>query len=126
MKNSFFALLLVCFSFLSYSQESVAFDNLGTYELLPNAKVTYPFNKVIVMSEQLDLYMDNQHIQTLSLLGMDEKLRYKVIQTYPELAAEKKQYAEMNITYVLNENGILQVQVHGTKVSEEHFLKKID
>ena len=126
MKNSFFALLLVCTSFFAYSQQEKVFNNQGSYELLPNQKVIYPFNKVNVLNEKIDLYMDNNLVQSLGLLEVDEKLNYKVMQTFPVLSEEQKPYGVMTITYVVNKDGILHVQVHGTKVSEEHFLKGID
>jgi hypothetical protein len=126
MKNSFFALLFIFVSFITYSQQEKAFSNQGSYELLPNSKVIYLFNKVNVLNEKIDLYMDNNLVQTLSLIEADEKMRYKVIQTFPVLTEEQKPYGVMTITYIVNEDGILHVQVHGTKVSEEHFLKKID
>jgi hypothetical protein len=125
MKISLFAILFVCSSFFVYCQQEKVFNNQGSYELLPNQKVIYPFNKVNVLNNKIDLYMDNNLVQSLGLLEVDEKLNYKVMQTFPVLSEELMLYGVMTISYVVNENGILHVQVHGTKVSEEHYLKRI-
>ena len=125
MKKTIFTAIFSLFTVLLFAQVQVDVPYQGAYNLIPNEKVSYDFNKVIVDETSMTLLLNEEIIRSLLFKSYDEKSGYYVSQTFPVLSEDMRQYGELNLRVDTTSEGHLHVLVNGPGSNAEHFLKKV-
>ncbi|MES2798815.1 MAG: hypothetical protein V4638_02260 [Bacteroidota bacterium] len=118
--------LLLVFSVLTMFGFSQEFSSQiqGKFEILPNAKISYPFNIVKIDKNVISLMNSDQIVQVLMLKEDQKDNVYLVEQISPVPVTEDDKFkATMNIKVAQNENGTISVNVYGNKNHGSFLLK---
>jgi hypothetical protein len=121
-------LTLLCLSIIAtplFSQ-SLKFPFVGSYDLLPNEKVMYEFNKAEIAENSLKLFMNNMVYRCYDLTQIDDQGRYLIMQTFPMLPDEYKDHGNLKVVARITEEGLLHVLVNGPGTHTEHYFRKIN
>ena len=125
LKKLLTATLFVIASYISYAQTNWNFPHTGTFELLPNSKITYPYDKVTIVDNFFTLYTGENVFGVYVLTGYSESNGYRV-EPAVSAGSSGSESPVIHIKMSLTEDGKLYTLVSGQGANAEHYFVKID
>lgn len=125
IKELLTATLFVIVSSISYAQTNGNFPYTGTFELLPNSKLTYPYDKVTIADNSFTLYTGENVFGVYVLTSYSESNGYKV-EPATNAGGSGSESPVIHIKMSLTEDGKLHTLVSGQGANAEHYFVKID
>lgn len=125
MKRLYCLVIFLTLTIFGFSQEFNSEIN-GTFELIPNAKISYPFNKVKVNPTEIYLFDSENIIQVLQIRENQGGNLYLVERISPAPSTEEeKERSTMNLKVEILDKGFISATLFGNKNHGSFQLKPI-
>lgn len=123
LSKALFTLFLVFNAIYSSAQSEIQFPFTGTFQLLPNSKLSYAYDKVKIESNSFTLFTGESVMGVYYLTGFDEATGYQV---EPAANTGGSESNVIRIKMSMTNEGKLYTLVSGQGVNAEHYFEKLD
>jgi hypothetical protein len=125
LRPLFTAMIVLFVSSFTNAQSNQEFPYTGTYQLLPNSKVSYAYDKVTISNNSFTLYAGQNILGVYVLTGYSETNGFKV-EPAANTGSSGSESTVIHIKMSLTEDGKLYTLVSGQGANAEHYFVKID